>query len=417
MTKQPIVATSWRPTSGRVRLWNAVALVLALAWLALIFLTLAPDPDDFQYYWQGARSIVQFGDPYALIRGNQPAIAYVYPPLFAYVIVPFGWLTQGQGQLAWFGVNMLLLGLLLAVCIRLSRSALARRYWGVLALLLVIAPPTRISLQLGQISILMALVMIGSFALARRRSWLAGTLLALAALIKIYPAALAGYFALRRRGVLGRGVAAGLVIVALSLLLHGAGPYINYLNKVVLGRDYPYFGEHNISLFGFWGRLLIANDYGVALMHAPWLARMLIGASGLAVLAVCVWASRAAAGALGEQLRFGVWLCGMMLLSPSNGAYTFVVLLMPLLAVLRYLELNNDRRIRAWLIVGTALVCWPPAWTDWNPWLYNTLHVRFGLLLLTPAIYGLVIYVGLLAYLVRNERAACSVQPADASVQ
>jgi hypothetical protein len=135
------------------------------------------------------------------------------------------------------------------------------------------------------------------------------------------------------------------------------------------------------------------------------------------VLAVCVWASRAAAGALGEQLRFGVWLCGMMLLSPSNGAYTFVVLLMPLLAVLRYLELNNDRRIRAWLIVGTALVCWPPAWTDWNPWLYNTLHVRFGLLLLTPAIYGLVIYVGLLAYLVRSERAACSVQPADASVQ
>lgn len=152
------------------------------------------------------------------------------------------------------------------------------------------------------------------------------------------------------------------MIVALSLLLHGAGPYINYLNKVVLGRDYPYFGEHNISLFGFWGRLLIANDYGVALMHAPWLARMLIGASGLAVLAVCVWASRAAAGALGEQLRFGVWLCGMMLLSPSNGAYTFVVLLMPLLAVLRYLELNNDRHIRAWLIVGTALVCWPPAW-------------------------------------------------------
>lgn len=55
---------------------------------------------------------------------------------------------------------MLLLGLLLAVCIRLSRSALARRYWGVLALLLVIAPPTRISLQLGQIGILMALVMI-----------------------------------------------------------------------------------------------------------------------------------------------------------------------------------------------------------------------------------------------------------------
>ena len=389
----------------RARLLNRAGLALALLWVALIGLTLAPDPDDFQYYWQGAAAIARYGDPYFLIHGNQPAVAYVYPPLFAYLILPLGWLPLRAAQLVWFGLNVLMLAALLATCVRLSGSALARRYWGVLALLALLAPPTRLSLQLGQVSILMALVMLGALALARRRPWASAALLALAALVKIYPAALSGYFLLRRRGVLARALVAGALLVALSLLVHGPAPYSNYLSKVVLGRDYPYFGEHNISLYGFWGRLLTASDYGVPIADVPWLARLLTLGCAAAALALCAWASRGPTTALAEQLRFGAWLCAMMLISPSNGAYTFVVLLLPLLGAARALELRPDRRARAWLVVGAALVCWPPAWTDWQPWLYNRLHIGFGLLLLTPAFYGLLLCTGLLAWLARREQA------------
>lgn len=394
MRKAPFMYT-------RARLLNLTALVLALLWVALIGLTLTPEMDDFQYYWQGAASVVQYGNPYFLIQGNQPAVAYVYPPLFAYLIAPFGLASTRAGQLIWFGLNVPLLAILIVASIRLSGSQLARRYWGVATLLVVVAPPTRLSLQLGQVSILIGLAMIGSFALACRRPWVPGLLLACAVLVKIYPVILGGYFLLRRRAVLWWAMAAGLAIVAAELLLHGIAPYSDYLSKVVRGRDYPFFGEHNISLYGFWGRLLTASDYGVALMHAPGLARALVLACAAAALAICVWISLGPIGALGEQLRFGAWLAAMMLLSPTNGSYTFVVMLLPLLAVLRHIELTGDRHVRAWLVVGAALLCWPPAWSDWQPGLYTTLHTGWGLLLLTPSFYGLLICFGLLARLAR----------------
>ena len=389
-------------SAQRARQLNRVCLVLALLWVALVGFTLAPAPDDFQTYWRGAASVVQHGDPYFLIQGRQQPNMYIYPPLFAYLLAPLGWLPLRTGQLIWFGLNVLMLAALIAFCIRASRSVLARRYWGVLALLVVVAPPVRLTLQLGQVSILMALIMLGSFELAKRRPWLAGMLLALSALIKVFPAVLGGYFLLRRRAALWRGVVAGLAIVGISLLLHGPAPYSNYLTKVVFGRDYPYFGEHNVSLFGFWGRMFTPNEYGIALANAPLLARALVLGCALAALAVCAWASRGPDTEPAEQLRAGTWLCAMMLLSPSNGTYTFVVLLLPLLAALRVYEQTSQRRVLLWLAAGVVLLCWPPAWTDWQPWLYNHLHTGAGLFLLTPSFYGVFLTLGLFAWLART---------------
>jgi len=44
----------------------------------------------------------------------------------------------------------------------------------------------------------------------------------------------------------------------------------------------------------------------------------------------------------------------------------------------------------------------PPGWSSLYAPLDNALHQGVGLLLLTPAIYGLVIYLGLLALLARR---------------
>jgi hypothetical protein len=390
----------------RARLLNRVCVVLALLWVALVGLTLAPEPDDFQTYWRGAWSVAQYGDPYALIHGRQQPNMYIYPPLFAYLMLPLGAVSLRAGQIIWFGVNVVMLAGLIAMCIRASHSVLARRYWGVLALLVAVAPPTRLSLQLGQVSILMALVMLGSFLLAKRRAHLSGLLLASSCLIKVFPATLALYFVLRRRVALLWAGVAGIAIVGVSLLVHGLAPYSNYLAKVVLGRDYPYFGEHNVSLFGFWGRLFTPNDYGVALADAPLLARALVIGCGLLVLAICAWASLGRENALAEPLRFGAWLGAMMLVSPSNGTYTFVVLLLPLLAVLRVFERTGDRRVLLWLCACAGLLCWPPAWTDWQPWLYNHLHTGWGLLFLTPAFYGLLLTTGLCGWLAHTVAAS-----------
>jgi hypothetical protein len=285
------------------------------------------------------------------------------------------------------------------LCMRLSGSIFAQRYWGILILIMLVAPPTRLSLQLGQISILIAVMLVGCLAL-ERRPYLAGLLLASASWIKLTPIVIGVRYALRRpRSVLWWTIIAGLALLALSLLAYGVAPYQYFFESIVFGREYPYAAEHNISFYGFWSRLLARSLYAVPLLDAPTLVRSLTILSSVATLGLCIWATRAPSDQLGNKLVFCLWLCAMQLLSPSNGYYSLVVLLLPLLVVLRYLEQRPDRGVRLWLILGTALVCIPPTWSDWQPALYTTVHTGWGLLVLTPSLYGLLIYTILLAQL------------------
>src|SRR5262245_32881815 len=172
---------------SRSNLWrradriNRIALALAIGWLILIGLTLTPEVDDFKWYWQGAHSFLETGDPYqlkddpaALNPAQPPAapgdaeILYSYPPLFAYVMQPLGMIGYRPAQWIWFALNTLLLGVLIALCQRLAGATLARRWWGVLVLGMLIAPPTRLSLQLGQVSLLVAVLLVSCLALESR---------------------------------------------------------------------------------------------------------------------------------------------------------------------------------------------------------------------------------------------------------
>ena len=402
---------------------NLGTLALALCWLALVGATLTPTLDDFKQYWQASVNLLQSGDPYAttpepgLLAGQAAGAAakgitvYPYPPLLAYLIQPLGWLEHWQAQWIWFGMNCIALSGLIWLCIHLSGSVLARRYWGMVALGTLLAPPTRLSLQLGQVSIILALLIVGAFAARRRSPAAAGGLLALAALIKLYPALLGLFYAFRRsRAVVWWGVAIGLSIFGLSVLAYGIDPYTSYLRKELFSGAYPFAAEFNISLVGFWDRLLSASNYAVPLTEWPRLARLIAAMLGVGVLGMCFSGGRVPADGDGELLQLGVWLCAMLLLSPVNGYYNLVLLLLPLLSVLRYLEQHPDRQVRNWLIVGTALVCIPPGWTNFYPDLYEGLHRGLGLLLLTPAIYGLLIYLGLLAVLARRSRYSHSIR-------
>jgi Glycosyltransferase family 87 len=414
-----------QPTS-RLRRANSIALVLALLWLLLIGLTLTPQVDDFKWYWQAGRSFSETGDPYrykddpatGIIAQPQPApnsggivapiFAYGYPPLFAYAMQPLSRLDYRTAQWIWFGLNTLLLGGLIALCMRLSGSILARRYWGILIVIMLVAPPTRLSLQLGQVSILIAVMLVGGLAL-ERRPYLAGLLLAGASWIKLTPIVIAMRYALRRpRAVLWWTIFAGLALLAISLLAYDIAPYRYFFDSIVFGREYPYAAEHNISFYGFWSRLLARSLYAVPLIDAPAFARTATILSSVATLGLCIWATRTPSDQLGNQLVFCLWLCAMQLLSPSNGYYSLVALLLPLLVVLRYLEQCPDRRMRLWLLMGTALACIPPTWSDWQPVLYNTIHTGWGLLMLTPSLYGLLIYTLLLAHLARSYRPTTS---------
>jgi hypothetical protein len=392
---------------------NAVFLALAALWFGLLMLTLTPEIDDFAYQWQAAVNLMQSGDPYTATpdyernamlfhdpHTGERTVAYVYPPLYAFLLQPLGMVNVQLAQWIWFGVNCSVAIAFIAVCIMTSGSTLARTYWGVVVMAALFAPPMRLSLQLGQVSVILALLTVASFAFAERRAALAGGLAALATMIKLFPGFVALYYLLcRPRRVVGWMLVASVALCALLLPSYGLTPYRAFLNIALHDNYYPYSAEFNISLIGFWDRLFVPGSYAVALADSFVLARALAAVMALFVLGCCLAVARVRPNSTVRLFQFSVWLCALLLLTPANGYYNLVLLVLPVLAIMRYLEERPNLRVRAWLFVALALVCIPPTWTDWNTGLYNTLHTGWGLFLLTPPFYGLLIFLILLTNL------------------
>jgi hypothetical protein len=282
------------------RLLNWITISLAIAYWLLLGLTMSLEVDDFRYFRRGALDQLQSGDPYTSLPEWKPSAvpqpdarpdmveAYLYPPLLAYLIQPFALLSPRHGQMLWFLINTSALAGFIWLCIRLSGSALARNYWSLVVLGTLLAPPTRLSLQLGQLGILLAVLIVGGFAFARRYAAFSGILLAFASVVKLYPALLGIYYLIRGPRRVAYWICAfAMVLVALSVLVYGVQPYINFVRKVLVSGYYPYAAEFNISLIGYWDRLLSATLYAVPLINAPILARLVAIGCSIAVLATC----------------------------------------------------------------------------------------------------------------------------------
>ena len=407
MANHQIVVSRKAQRAPSLRAINTGALGLACLWFAVIVYKMSPLTDDFSFHWRAAGRLLGLGDPYAgqsaLDLERQP---YMYPPLFPFLVQPFALLSQSQAQWIWFGFNTLLLGLLVWLCIAVSGSRLARRYWGVVVLGALLWPPARISLQLGQVSIMLALLVIGSYVLARRHAAVAGLCLAAATLIKLFPGLLVLYFVLRRSWrVLWWSCIAGVLLLLLPLPFYGVEPYMGFMRMLLVDGQYPYAAEFNVSIQGFAERLFTKNLYVVPFADLPGVARGMTVVLAVVVLGLCFWAGWGPSDQFGKLLRFNPWLIGMMLLVPSNGYYNLVFLLLPFLTLLRYIERFRERDVRYWLILATVLAWVPTTWSDGYDRLYAMTHARWGLLILTPPVYGLMVYLVLLAVVARRYQA------------
>jgi hypothetical protein len=377
---------------------HAVLLSLALTMVAWMASRLTPVVNDYAFYHDAALTALLTGNPYS------PGSGYFYPPLLAYLVQPLTFLPAAQYW--WFGLNVAVCGAFAALAIHLSGSRLARRYWSVVVLLFALFPPLWATLFFGQVSGFIALLLLLTIWLSRRHAAVAGFLLALAAHIKLYPALLAVYFLLHRPRAVARWAAAmAALIVIATVALYGMQPYLSYLTLSLPPGTIPYTAELNVSLYGFWARLLTESRYTIPLGDYPAPAQILTLVSSLAILLICLWPHGRPADELGRRLHISLWLCAMMLLSPVNGYYNLILLLFPLLNILAHLEQNAD--LNAWraLAAGVALLWLPSDWTNWNYGIHLALHTRWGLLLLTPAVYGQIVLLILLAILLRRRLA------------
>jgi len=272
---------------------------------------------------------------------------YIYPPFFALFAAPLSLLTFPAARLAWLGADLALL----------AASVLMYLAWrrrdgvpaGTLELGLIVLTlgleflPLIWALAIGQTSLLLMCLLAGCIMLAkRRREAPAGLLLGVATAIKLTPALLIVYFAVRGRGRLalwGAGCFVACNLAAVAAL--GAAVNIHFYTGIVpmMSGGTVYF--LNQSLAAFFDRIVSDGDVRQVALSSSGLARILAGACSLALLALTAasflrsrWHSgRAAPTGLGMDLELSAVILLTLMISPISWSHHYVLALIPLYTI------------------------------------------------------------------------------------
>lgn len=245
----------------------AAAIALHLGHAALQ-VAKARGPGDFASYYYGARVALEGGDPYDLpalndlsrLEAGTDVNPYLYPPPLLVPCAPLALLPQRTARLVWLSLEIAAMAGALALLKRLlAPAAGALADWLPLLLLLLAASfaPLYDNFLMGQVNFMvLVLLLLGLERLARSRDIAAGALLGAAAMIKMSPALLCGWLALKGRY---RAVASAIVAFVLfsvaSLPLAGPSSQLHFYRDVLprFSHGFPdvrlridWFGNHSL---------------------------------------------------------------------------------------------------------------------------------------------------------------------------
>ncbi|MGX1806815.1 mannosyltransferase [Nocardia sp. NPDC055321] len=284
------------------------------------------------------------------------ALPFTYPPFAALVFYPLHLLPFTFVAIVWLLATMAaLFGVVwLALEFMVGKAALREEYWRTVALAWTAVgiwlEPMRMTLDYGQVNVF--LVLLALFAVRSDRWWISGTLVGVAAGVKLTPAITGVYFAASRRWL--TAVWSGVVFfgtIGLTYLITPAETR-TYFGELLgdASRIGPVGSASNQSLRGALSRLL-----GHDVVSGPvWLVAVLIAAA----LAVLAWRALAADDVLGKLLI--VQLFGL-LVSPISWSHHWIWLI-PVMLWLVYGPLRRAAGARVlagfWFLTTLVGVPW-----------------------------------------------------------
>lgn len=293
------------------------------------------------------------GDRDGALGGHDSVEPFLYPPVAAVLLLPASFLPLGASKLAFVMVN--LLAQVLAIGVLFWDRAPPRRrvlVVGGMAALAVLFPFFW-GLYLGQANALVFLACALSLRQLRRGDQLGGgAWLALAVLLKVFPAVLLVLLLLRRQyRAVATSVAAMAVLSVLALPFVGVSTYTRFITDVlpeITSRVEPFVRNQGIS--GTLNRLFTDNPYVDPVLHAEGVVRPLGLVLALAVVTLAVWATRRRAlapgpGPRGFEVEWGLWLTAAVLVSTISWEHYAVFLLFAWLPLAERL-LTSDLRVR-----------------------------------------------------------------------
>ena len=312
-----------------------IALLAALT--AFVAATVFPEKlsrkmPDLEVYWTAAGRAAA-GEP--LYRPEDGHYQFKYLPAFAVLTAPAARVSLESAKVWWFVSSVVVLTALLASSLSLLPQLRRAPSWLVAGAVVLMLKFYGHELVLGQMNILFALIVVRAVVSMRRgREGLAGTLLALAIVVKPYAIVFAPWIVARRRS---RSIAA-LLIGTMALLIvpavvYGAGGDIELHRawwKTVTESTAP--------------NLTNADNVSIAAMWAKWigigrLAATLSAFTAAAVLAAATFVFlRRAPVPFPEGLEAALLLTCIPLLSPQGWDYVFVVSTPAIMFVLNYLD-------------------------------------------------------------------------------
>jgi hypothetical protein len=314
---------------------------------------------DFTAYYLGARLIRNGQSPYdatarvleARSLGLREDRPYIYLPPLAIMIIPLALLPPQPATLIWFGTNVALLILSTMLIIRMLELHRNKVYPVAFLIGALAFYPAICSIFVGQTNTVLLTLLVLAWYLAKRgNEVVAGVMIAVASLIKIFPFCVALYFLWKGKYRIFLGtVAALIVLIGISVAAVGLDPHLTYV-KSVLPTQFVKLHPLNQSLWAFIARILPIDQPNALLL---W--RLLsLSASALLVLITVLLIPPGGKDWEALDLEISLVVVGMLLVSTASWVGTLTLMIIAYAAATRQLVDGSCKNVRL-LSIATLL--------------------------------------------------------------
>jgi hypothetical protein len=269
-----------------------------------------------------------------------------YPPPFILAIEPLSLIPRIPAFWLWHGINLCLL--LIAVWLLVADLDNSRKRVGFAGAALLYGPVTA-SLFWGQVEpfVLLMLVIALRNSVARR-DIASGIAVALAAMCKMYPIVVIGYFLVSRRWTVVAST--GLTIlggILLSMLAFGGevhADFIRQLWRTAGEKFWPYTTNASLSAVVAKSLWMMAGPNITPGLKVLRIALIMLAAS--VVLAITIRGTLIAKRRGEESIGFGLWVAATVLSAPLVWPHHLTILLIPLRQVIGDTRHKNEAAFR-----------------------------------------------------------------------
>lgn len=324
---------------------------------------------DLHVYVGGAAALDHPGTLYSYVYADQTPdfpLPFTYPPFAAVALYPMHFVPFGLLAFLWHVAIVAALYGVVRVSQRMIGTAADRRAAMLWTAVSIWIEPLRSNFDYGQINVFLVLAVL--WAVYTTRWWLSGTLVGLAAAVKLTPA-VAGIYLLGARRWSAALFSLAVFLFTIGVSLFVVGDQARYYFTDLLGdahRVGPIATSFNQSWRGAISRIL-GHDAG----YGP---LVLAALAVTAVVAVLAWRALDSTDALGRLLV--IELFGL-LLSPISWTHHWVWLV-PLMIWLIHGPLRERLEAKVlgwgWLVLTVIGVPWllsfaqPTIWEMGRPW-------------------------------------------------